>query len=255
MLVDTRAGSKELIAPLLARGVDVEPAMLAYGDISFLGNSPRGAIGIGIEHKTVTDILACLQSKRFVGHQLPGMLEEYGRSYLVIEGVFRANPRDGILEVPYRGGSGWMRWGSGKQRRWARPMMYRDFLGFLTSIEEAGVRVRRTITREDTIEALISLYRWWSKKWDKHASLSAIYDGDRISERDEVLQVRRAGLARTIAAQLPGIGWKKSARVVGVMPTVFDMATADVAEWRSVPGIGVTLSKRIHRAMREKEKR
>lgn len=249
-MIDTRAGSVNLIRPLKKRkGSLVEPATLQYGDVAFLGNMPGRKVMVGIEYKTIGDLMQCLSTKRFVGHQLPGMLEEYGRSYLLIEGMYRAAPKSGALEVYERG-----RWQQYGHRRWQRPMMYGDLLGFLTSIEEAGVKVRRAATFDDTVETVVALYNWWSKKWEKHSSLKAIYDGDRIYERDTVLPVRRATFERTIAAQLPGIGWHKSARVVAALPTVLDMVTASRAEWEEIEGIGGTLSKRIHAALRGKSK-
>jgi len=256
LMIDPRAGSKTLIAPLTRRKLPVESCKLDYGDVAFMGNLPKRKVMVGIEYKTITDLLACLQTKRYVGHQLPGMLENYGRVYLLIEGDFRPSPpqRDsagGILQVRYHGFGGWVSWGAGRGRRWQRPMMFRDLMSFLASMEEAGVRVWQTPNKDATVEYIVSRYTWWSKKWEKHNSLKAIYDGDRIYERDEVLQVRRAGFSRTVAAQLPGIGWKKSSRVIAAMPTMYHMATAAREEWEHVRGIGKTLSKRIYWAIRK----
>lgn len=247
ILVDYRTGSKHLAKPLAKRGIEVDVVTLKYGDVSFVGNGLRGRRAIGIELKTVTDLLSCMQTKRFTGSQLPGLTAEYDVVYLMIEGGIRAGS-DGILEIPQRGG--WEAWGS--RQRWARPMMYRDLLGFLTTIETlAGVKIRRTMTEADTVEAIVGLHSWWSKSWDKHKSLNAIYDGERLHERDEIVPVRKAGFSRTIAAQLPGIGWKKSARVLKRFPTMEDMVLATPREWSEVDGIGKTLSQRIYKAIHE----
>lgn len=249
ILIDSRVGSNHLAKPLKRRGLPVELTTLKYGDLSFAGRGPRGGKSIGVELKTITDLLACIQSKRFTGGQLPGLVADYDVVYLIVEGGFRAGS-DGVLELP-RGGGEWRAWGSRGPRgaRWARPMMYRDLLGFLTSVETlAGVRVRRTITSADTVECVASLYSWWSKPWSAHHSTHAIYDGER-SAGDTVVPITRASFARTIAAQLPGIGWKKSAAVVNAMPTVEDMVMASRKDWARVDGVGKTLSERIYTAI------
>ena len=87
ILVDTRAGSNELIEPLLKAGLPVEEATLEFGDLAFLGRGEGGKkLTIGIEHKKMGDLVQSMTGGRLAGHQLPGMLGMYDRCWLIAEG-------------------------------------------------------------------------------------------------------------------------------------------------------------------------
>ena len=76
---------------------------LEFGDLFWVGRGEKGAsLSIGVEHKTVTDLVNSLRTARLQGHQLPGMraaLEGekplYDVAYLIIEGglVYDRNGR------------------------------------------------------------------------------------------------------------------------------------------------------------------
>src|SRR5260370_1150504 len=92
LLVDYRAGSKELVKPLVKLlGADmVEETSLDFGDVAFTGRGPKDTpLDIGIEFKTIGDIAQCCRDGRFAGHQLPGMRKTYAHSWLMIEGTWR----------------------------------------------------------------------------------------------------------------------------------------------------------------------
>src|SRR5258708_669111 len=87
-----QAGQKRShdLRPLLD-GLEVRYQLdpLKFGDFSFFGKGPDGPIAIGIELKTVNDFVSSMLSGRLAGHQIPGLLENYQRAYVVIEGVCR----------------------------------------------------------------------------------------------------------------------------------------------------------------------
>src|SRR3989304_2010126 len=95
VLVDDRVGSAGL-ADLLK---DAILTTLEYGDCAFSGNGPNGIIKIGVERKAISDLIQSINSGRLSGHQLPGLLETYDRVYLLVEGQWRGNRKDGIVEV------------------------------------------------------------------------------------------------------------------------------------------------------------
>ena len=58
MLVDRRAGSKELVKPLRKKGLEVVETELEFGDVSFVGKGNGGAdVHIGIEYKRLSDLV------------------------------------------------------------------------------------------------------------------------------------------------------------------------------------------------------
>lgn len=153
--LDYRVGSKELQAPLTALGLPVCLTTLEFGDCAFGGYGPGGdRLRIGVERKTLDDLLACLRSNRFAGHQLPGLLHTYDVVYLLLEGVYRPDPHTGVLQAFRRGtwvDAGWTR----------SRMMYTDFDGFLTTIEQRGqIQIARTSSDRETCYWLAGRYRW-----------------------------------------------------------------------------------------------
>jgi ERCC4-type nuclease len=256
VVVDDRIGSRDLIEPLKALGVPCELSRLEFGDVMFLGVGASGEpVPIAVEVKTLNDLLSCVVSGRFLGHQLPGLLRDYDHVWLVVEGVYRANPADGALET--RRGRDWHPVGHGRQR-W----MFRSLDKWLTKLEvRAGVKIRRTGSRDETARTISALYNWWQES-DDHT----LDDLDRSTQLALATKVanegggsgawlgekpKAAGIVRRIAAELPGIGVEKSGMVAGEFGTVQEMVLAPEPVWRSLPGIGKTLASRIVIAMTE----
>jgi len=195
-LVDSRVGSKEL-APKLA---GAELCVLQYADVALTGTIKGQPVFIGIEVKTVNDVLSCMRNGRFAGHQLPGLLQEYDYTYLIIQGVYRAG-RDGLLQVPR--GKRWKTYDYGGTIAW------RDLEGWITTMEaKTPLNVRKTYNRTETLALVKSLHTWWvSKKWDAHRSH---LDFDRSATPTGI---RKPTMLRRIAKELPGIGWERSLNV------------------------------------------
>lgn len=228
ILVDPRAGSADYAPLLRALGADVELVTLDYGDVCWYASGRA----IGVELKKVHDVLACITSGRLAGYQLPGMAAEYAEAWLVVEGLYRPNPEDGVLEV-WRGG--WVPAKTGKQT-W----MYRQLDGFLTTLEvKGGLRVKRTASEIETARVVHGLYQW-TQTWDGHKSHLAL----NRAGRDAAIFLRPT-FARRVAAELPGVGFERSADVAIAFPTVRQMVAADEQSWRRVPGIGKKLAKQI----------
>jgi ERCC4-type nuclease len=239
VLVDDRVGSADLVGHLRHWGCPVEKTRLEYGDAAFAGNGRDGAVSVGVEVKKTHDALNCMGDGRFAGHQLPGLLSNYDRIWLVVEGNYRPDFGTGLLLAP------------GERRKevvtGAKRHMYRDLDNWLTSMEVlAGVRVRRTGDRYETARFVADLYGWWQKEWSDHKSHHAIHD-----DWGSVVPLTKPNLARRFAAQLPGIGYEKSGWIVKSFPSVQAMVGAAEKEWVAVPGIGKTLAKRIWDAIRQ----
>jgi ERCC4-type nuclease len=249
LLLDDRAGSKDLVPHFDKLGLPYRLDRLPFGDVAFLGRGPADRwLHIGVEYKTLDDVLSCLTTGRLAGHQVPGMRATYDLSFLLIEGMWQANPETGAIEVPRRGG-----WETLTVNR--RPYMCRDLDKYLLTLAlQGGLTIHRVGRERDSARWLGSLYHWWTAcRWEDHSSLHTFdWSGPLLG----LLEDQKADgprVTRAIAAQLPGIGWVKSQRVVDHFGSVLAMVLAEEREWREIAGVGTVLAKRIVAALRSVE--
>lgn len=233
MYVDRRAGSGELFLPLQSAGLACELTTLDYGDCAFVGNGSAGEILIGIERKTVRDLLQSMQTGRLSGHQLPGLVEQYAYRWLLVEGPYRCG-KDGRIEIPWR--TGW------------EPvrLMYSAVEAYLLTLTlRGGLHVQRTFGIQESAQWLAALYHWWTAKdWQAHRSHLALH------QPADAAIWSRPTLVQRMAAQLPGIDEK--AKPVGEhFKTVAAMVAAEETQWRTIPGIGKVTAARVRAAMRD----
>lgn len=232
--VDPRAGSSQF-GPLLRRlGLQVTMMQMPYGDIAFDGMLSDGSpTSYGLELKSVGDVIACVQSGRFAGHQLPGLMNSYDNVWLMIYGQWRARVPDGVLEELRDGRNGGKYWtpAGGGQRLW----MHRDLEAWLLTMQIAGgIRVHRVRDVDEAAIWIRTIYHW-SQRTD-HKSHQVIYSGKHLWQ-DRAL-MGKPPLARRVAAELPHIGVKRSAEVARRFHTVAEMVEAEVGDWMQVEGVG-----------------
>lgn len=242
LLVDSRAGSKDLIKPLTNLGIEVDETTLEYGDVAFAGRGENGSsLLIGIEHKKVADLVQSLNSGRLAGHQLLGMLNFYDRSWLIVEGDWEA---DSI-------GRATVFSGKGKRRplRGAPPAIELE-KRLITLETRGGFRVRHCRTRRDSVRFIIALYRFWTDKdLDEHRSHLAIHAPD----LDRGLFVPVSDFRR-IVAQIPGIGYETSTVVEREFQGSFRrMMLASEERWAEIvvkgKRLGASRAKKIMEAL------
>lgn len=242
MRVDPRAGSGPLFPLLQARGVPgVHLGPLDYGDMAIVGNGPEGCpVSVGVEYKKLPDMLQCIDNGRFVGHQLPGMLNHYDVIILLVEGIWRERS-DGIIEVPH-GSNGWsqIRVGNGSA-------MSSGLEGFLNTMQfKVGIKVLRTGTTSQTVHALYHMNRWWTtKEWEEHRAHLAFDNSQALA------LIRKPNLVRRVAKELPGIGMGRSGPVAKRFASVLDMAMAEAEDWQQIEGIGKVTAERVVKAIQE----
>lgn len=231
--LDNRIGSKELL-PLFPKNI-ATLTHLNYADIAFLG---RGAddfpISIGIERKRIQDLVTSMTGGRLSGHQLPGLLASYDIRYLIVEGLWRPNPRNGILEKPIARGWAPIQLGS-------RTFMAKEILGFLNTLHIcAGICIWRSATPRETAQYVSSLYHWWTDKaLDEHKSHRLPYTPYAN------LSTKRPSLVQRIAAELPGIGIGKAKAVSKKFKSVLQMVIASEKTWKEIDGVGKVLAAKI----------
>lgn len=202
ILVDRRVGSKDLLVPLQKAGLDAELDDLQFADVAFMGRGIGGApLMIGVELKTLADLVQSMTTERLQGFQLPGLLRTYDpdltgqRVYLIVEGEWKTD-RNGRL-VRRVGPGLW------KPMQGAPPASaLRKRL--LTLASRAGITVWSTSNRADTVAFVADLYRYWTdKRLDNHRSHLAIYSPDVDSRL-----LSTPSIFRQVISGLPGIGMK-----------------------------------------------
>lgn len=218
-------------------GLPVESTTLQFGDVSFVGKGVGGEpVAIAIEHKRLSDLVQSLTSDRLAGHQLPGMLNMYDRCWLIVEGSWAHDAAGRVTLFKAQG-----------QRRPVKgaPSAITLEQRLLTLEIRGGLHVRCCPTRRDSLRFIQALYRFWTDRpLDQHTSHLALHAPD----LDRALSVP-VSLKRQLAAQLPGIGYTRSALVDAYFPTIQSMVNATVADWTNVPGIGKTIATELVEAM------
>lgn len=252
--VDRREGSSQLLPMLRKVGLPCELGTLAFGDVSFIGLGPEGCpVPVGVEVKSIRDVLSCMTDGRFAGHQLPGLVASYQQIWLLMEGQWRMGPTSGLLEVLSNKGY-WFEATVGQRR-----FMYRDLQTWLLTIQiKGGIQSASVSSYAEATTWISALYRWWTRTgtkeeaggYDTHKGHLALNTAGSERFRDRALLVRPS-LLRRIAAELPGIGFDKSANVAAHFGCVEDLFCASEKELQKVPGIGKELSGRIWRALHE----
>lgn len=247
MFVDPRIGSRDLLDPLQRFGVPAEiaPTEMPYGDFAFIGRGRADAdVYIGVELKRMQqDLISSIRSKRFVGHQLGGLVgtdvraAAYDRVWLVTEGIWRSGD-DGTLEV--MSGGNWT-------KTTPRIMTAEVEAWLLTITIRSGIFHWHAPTRRDTVRFLSSLYHWWtSKDLDAHRSHTAIY----VPPPDRASLVEPSAFVKGLTGLVVGIGWQKAAAVERACDGSFiRLCSMTIPDLQLIPGIGKATASAIVTAL------
>lgn len=223
--VDSRVGSKELVR-YFPSTCSYELCQLPSADFAFEGDGPnQSRLQIGIERKTIPDLIQSIQSKRLVGYQIPNLVRDFSRVYLLVEGIWRPNKDSGIIEL-FNGSS----WNS----PFGSAMMAKDVKAFLYTLQElCNVRLLMCSCPDDSVKTVIGLFNWWNKPYEEHQSHTSIH----MDYIEGTILSRPTTLMR-VAAQLPGIGSKKAKAVSKHFSSILEMSVASEQDWMQVEGIG-----------------
>lgn len=259
--VDPRAGSIELVPLLQQMRLPIREKRMKFGDVAFTGSGRRGEVSIGIEYKTMDDLLACISDKRLVTHQLPGLLRTYTYAYLLIEGVVRPNKHSGLERFKKFKSSTGRDMGMFFPVR--APITYPMMQRYLFTLENlCGVRVRFTADRSDTVGYVAALYGWWQKPWGKHHAHLSLPSREDNHPTNIRFILGTPSVVRRMASCIPGIGWARSKAVARAYPSVSSMLDASIQQWASITTvdrhgnkrrIGLKTARRIHKALRGDE--
>jgi ERCC4-type nuclease len=257
--IDRREGSS-LLAPHFAQHhIETELCTLDYADVFICGNGPRGegSLQVGVERKTVRDMLNSMRSARFQEEwtgQLSGLLRTYDVAWLVIEGVYRSAPGTGVLQE-YRGkAQGWVDLTLGKSSRGL--FMHSEIERFLmqlqlhTAVEfNKALLVHHTARVEATVEFCANLHHQLTgKTWDEHRSWRGIMV-PQPSQPFMLRQPTKAEMARIfrrrVSMCLDGVGDEKAQAIATVFRSGRKIANGTKDQWAQVPGVGKVLTERI----------
>lgn len=197
-----------------------------------------------VERKKIGDLCSCINDGRFLFQMQ--RCKEAGSDYLVLvlEGRYRRNPEDGLLEVPV--------WGINSRGNHAEiwkpvqpTMQFSRFDQYLTELQrDVGIIVKHTENVRGTADVILALYQNFQTPADQHNSLHQIFKPPTPG-----VQLVRPSLVRRIASELPGIGWGRSGVVAEHFFTVKAMVEADWKEWDSLEGIGKKTAQKVVKAL------
>lgn len=238
VLIDDRAGSKDLIVQDCLKGL-AELTRLDFGDVMILGNGPTGSVAVGIEVKSIWDVISSASNGRLMDTQVPGMLGCYSHCWLLVYGQWRSGRRDGLLHIK-RGTDKWELFKLGKS---CLPYSYLEHL--FTELTMMGVHVATVPTEADAAQWIASMSSWWHKKWTDHKA-HRVFDNSSTEARLRPVMLDKNVRARAdIASKLPGVGFERSIAAARHFKSVREMVNAPESEWVKVPGIGKGVAKSI----------
>lgn len=215
------------------QGVPAYAGTMQFGDFAFIGRGIDGAdIHIGIELKRSKDLVSSVQSKRFSGHQLLGLIPTYDHVWLLTEGIWRAGS-DGIFEHFV---GGWK-----PVRATSRVMMNDIEAWILSQVICGGVNYWHCSTQHDTVRFLSVLYRWWTDKdLDQHRSHQVIY----LPPPGRAAMVEPSDTQKMISC-IPGVGWEKSAVLEQMYGSMNALCLATPKDLQAIDGVGPKIAKKI----------
>lgn len=250
--IDNQAGSKDLVLypPLDKCG---ELTRLASADVQFVGNGPSGPVLVGVEVKSVPDLLNSAATGRLQADdgQLAAMHAAYDYCWLCVYGDVQRGQR-GQLQI--RG-----KWGKFFNHEIGNnpvPFGYLDAL--IIELAARRVRVVRIPCANpnepltETAQWLGVLHRWWSKEWHEHKLVRTFNKANDIPLTPGVPEdvLYRAGVASKLLPGRGGIGYERAIAAAQHFDSVREMVNADAKEWQQVPGVGKVLSKAVVEAVK-----
>lgn len=210
---------------------------IEYGDAAFEGNGPEGRILIGVERKTLSDLMNCIEDARYSDKQKQGMKKMYKKSYLMVEGEWGPSTGNGdkglLMEKKYG------KWSYFYYRN--RPIAYSTVYRYLLSVGMCGVDIQYAKSIEHTAQNLVEMFHYWQKKWANHTAMLDVH-------HIELPQLMgKPKLVRKWASDIEGLGIKYSLAAAKIFKTPIKLATSDEMDWLKIDGIGVATAQKIVR--------
>jgi hypothetical protein len=261
ILVDSRSGSRDLARYIVPKA-KVRVVSGLPTDVISTGNGPGGErVEWGLEHKTLPDVLACINSGRFSGTQLEPLCE-FDFAFLLIEGLFRraGDERGGRIEVGCQpaGKSEWG-WYDTAECGWgSRVWHHIELSNWLTTIrlKTRGTRCGGVVVlpfepnKYSSGQAVGELWQWFNaKEWEDHRAHLQ-------SDKTAVAALRgKLPLVTRAAIEIEGLGDKGAVAVERTFGSLKRAVNASVDEWAAMMVGGQVAGGRVRKAHRLGKKR
>lgn len=238
ILIDPREGSRDLItySPLDTLATLAE---LPSGDVYITGNGPAGPISIGVELKSISDLMGSSTTGRLTA-QLERMAGSYHRIWVLTYGALATNPASHLLSTNASGRLGPV------LRSPTTPFQFTEYYSLLHEIAECGIHTHHVDTYHTAALWIARLAHFWAKPYRCHQRLATLelptttliprYAAD-DTEND------RMKVAMRMAACLPHISKGRALAAAQHFTSIRDMFTATVTQWMEISGIGKTTAK------------
>jgi hypothetical protein len=235
---------------------------LDSADAYFFGNGPTSPISIGIEVKSVDDLISSLINGRLIDEQIPKMVSCYDIQWLMVYGEMKGDPKTGNLQVyrnrvigegkSHRVVSGWVDYsmtdndkskdkGGGGRSVHKRPYSY--IQSRLITISELGVKFILLPSIDDVCHWIYVLYKWWNKPFADHDSHLLVEN--KVLTPSLMCPSQEVKDKLAFAYKLPGLGLTRAMSAIKHFPSIYDMIIASEEEWLKVEGIGKTTARAI----------
>jgi ERCC4-type nuclease len=236
--IDNRIGAKDLHG--IVPGVKTELVRLEYGDASFVGNGPDGPVLVGVERKRILDLVNSIMTGRLSGHQLIGLLRCYDVVYLLVEDIWRANPRNGVLEK--LAGRAWEPVELGSKRFMASQVHnYCNSLG-----STCGIRLVEKTNKRQSAFWLADTYAWWNRPWKSHKSHLKF-----VQTPPSIVDIDPPELKVRLIKEFGKVSWTRAHAIDKHYPTFTDFLMTDAKELAKVDGIGKVIAESLMEEIKE----
>ncbi len=238
---DNRVGSKEFpsLPPLTTYDTDIFSfeSLSIPGDVYFYGNGPQGIINIGIEIKSLHDLVTSLDTGRLQGQgtgsshgQLLRMLDYFGMSNLIYYGNYEASDDDNpLVRYVTTNTKGLIRRiarryanDHGRFIPWLDSILKTLHLGkrkcywsglhsALSRLQHHGVHVHHVVTKREVAILITSLYNLYQKPWSAHKLFRAFNTSNPTSTRIRVQRIpHKIKVAAKILTGIDQVGYETS---------------------------------------------
>lgn len=229
------AGGECTVAPHCHPFATLSP--LDAGDVAFTGNGPSGPITIGVEVKSLSDLLSSIEDGRLRARQIPDMIAAFDVRWLLYYGTYRCCPSTGSLQVPSRrdptsGRCGWEDYKfGGRTSKRVVPYAYLESFLASPSLTNTRVHVKHCYDLAECARWIGVLHHIWQKPYSSHSSMQA-FDTSADLGLMPLLSPHLKQRARTIAT-FPGVSYQRAvaiARAFASLRDLFNCTEEELAE-------------------------
>lgn len=210
---------------------------LDAGDVAFTGNGPSGNITVGVEVKSLSDLLTSIEDGRLRARQIPDMIAAFDVRWLLYYGSYRCCPATGNLQVPSRRDphSGRCAWEDykfgGRSSKRVVPYAYLESFLASPSLTNTRIHVKHCYDLAECARWIGVLHHIWQKPYSAHSSMLA-FDTSADLGLMPLLSPSLKQRARTIAT-FPGVSYQRAvaiARAFTSLRALFNCTEEELAE-------------------------